>query len=90
VNRSGRCGLKEGAVVAVIEQSPREEKTEHRRRKHSPRKRRNDDAQIGGSNVTYLINELPGNSSLNTVHYATVEKAVFSAVARAVTSATVP
>jgi hypothetical protein len=29
--------------------------------------------------VTHLINELPGSGSVNTVHYATVEEAVFSA-----------
>jgi hypothetical protein len=28
--------------------------------------------------VTYLINALPGSSSVNTVHYATIEEAGFS------------
>jgi hypothetical protein len=42
--------------------------------------------------VTYLINTLPGSSSVNMVHYVTVEVAVFSACpfgARAVMSAAV-
>jgi hypothetical protein len=28
--------------------------------------------------ITDLINALPGNSSVNTIHHATMEKAVFS------------
>jgi hypothetical protein len=30
------------------------------------------------NNVTYLINALPGNSSVHTVQHATIEEAVFS------------
>jgi hypothetical protein len=32
------------------------------------------------ASVVYLINTLPGSSSVNTVHYATIEEAVFYVV----------
>jgi hypothetical protein len=70
VNRSGRAVLKEGAVVAVGESSPQEEKTDYRRRHKQRPQREGVVMHVTISRVykKFVLNVLACNVVLYCIH----------------------